>query len=183
MTRTILTPAAFPAAALTDVKQWLAITGSGEDDALTSLVKAAIELCESFTGQMLLESECEEPLPACRGIWQVLATRPVQAITQLEGVPAEGARFTLTADAYAIDLEADGGAKIRLLRQGSAGRIAVRFTAGMAGDWADLPESLRHGVIRLAAHLFRQRVEENTAGAPPAAVTALWRPWRRYHLA
>lgn len=183
MTRTIIAPAAFPAAALTELKQWLAITSSAEDAALTALIKSALEICEGFTGQMALEAECEEILPACRGRWQRLATRPVQAIVSLEGIPAEGARFALAADAYALDLEAEGSARIRLISQGAAGRIAVRFTAGLAAEWTQLPESLRHGVIRLAAHMFRSRESESAAPAAPTAVIALWRPWRRFQLA
>lgn len=84
---------------------------------------------------------------------------------------------------YAIDLEADGSALVQLADQGNAGRIAVRFTAGLAGEWGNLPESLRHGVIRLAAHMFRSRESESGAPAAPAAVVALWRPWRRFQLA
>ena len=49
--------------------------------------------------------------------------------------------------------------------------------------WADLPESLRHGVVRLAAHHFRQRESDSTLLMPPAAIAALWRPWRRMRVA
>ena len=79
MQRTILTPAALPAAALGELKDWLAITASGEDAPLTRLLLAALGLCEGFTGHLPLEAECEELLPASAA-WQVLATHPVQAI-------------------------------------------------------------------------------------------------------
>jgi len=181
MTRTILVPPAFPAAALGQLKQWLAITTDAEDEALGALIRSALEICEAFTGHMLLEAECEEILPACRGTWQNLSSRPVQAILGAEGIPPEGARYPLAADTYAAELEADGSAKFRLLHQGTAGRIALRYTAGLAADWEALPEALRHGVIRLAAHMYRLRADDG-APPPPAAVIALWRPWRRYHL-
>ena len=179
--RTTLTPPALPDAALGALKAWLAISTTAEDAALTALLGAALETCEAFTGQTVLETEFEELLPA-QSRWQVLTSRPVQAITLAEGIPAEGARFTLAADAYAIELDADGGARFRLDRQGTAGRIAVRFTAGLAVEWDDVPEAIRHGTIRLAAHLYRQRDSETGTATPPAAVAALWRPWRRLHL-
>ena len=72
--------------------------------------------------------------------------------------------------------------RVRLVRQGAAGRIAVRFTAGLAADWNSLPDSLRHGLIRLAAFAWRQRDDESSDALPPAVVAALWRPWRRYRL-
>lgn len=181
MKRTVLTPADLASAALADLKQWLAITASAEDAALAGLLGASVEACEAFTGAMPLEATCEEILPARRE-WQALVTRPVQAILGIEGIPAEGPRFALAADACDIELDADGSGRVRLLRQGAEGRIAVRFAAGLAPDWNALPDGLRHGVVRLAAELFRAR-DGAAAVAMPSAVTALWRPWRRMRLA
>jgi hypothetical protein len=48
------------------------------------------------------------------------------------------------------------------------------------GCWGAHP--LRQGVVRLAAHLYAER-DGPELGGPPAAVTALWRPWRRMRLA
>jgi hypothetical protein len=47
--------------------------------------------------------------------------------------------------------------------------------------WSEVPEALRQGMVRLAAHLYAHRDREEGAG-PPAAVTALWRLWRRLGL-
>ena len=180
--RTILTPAVLPDTALAELKSWLGISATADDTTLTELLRAALDVCEGFTGTMPLEQTCEEVLPARTGCWQALSARPVQAITSVEGIPAEGANFALAADAYAIDLTADGGARVRLVRQGAAGRIAVQFSAGLAADWDALPDSLRHGLIRLAAFAWRQRDDESSEALPPAVVAALWRPWRRYRL-
>ncbi|MGN6497744.1 MAG: head-tail connector protein [Tsuneonella sp.] len=181
MKRAIVTPADLAGAALDELKQWLAITSTAEDAALIALLGAAGEMCEAFTGTMPLETECEELLAGSTE-WQALSARPVQAISGIEAVPAEGARYPLAADAYAIELEADGSGRVRLVRQGNAGRVAVRFTAGLAPDWASLRAGLRQGIVRLAAYAYRER-GEGGASAPPAAVTALWRPWRRMRLA
>jgi len=182
MKRAIVVPATLAGAALDELKDWLAITTPRDDAALTALLRAALEMCEAFTGQMPLAAQCEEVLPA-GSCWQALATRPVQAIAGVDGIPAEGARFALAAGDYAIELEADGGAMVRVIRTGAATRVAVRFTAGLAAEWADLPEALRHGTIRLAAHHYRQRELEPASPVPPAAVAALWRPWRRMRVA
>ena len=182
MTRVIIVPPMPSPEALGELKQWLALTGSREDAMLERLIGAALELCEGFTGQLLLQATCEEVLGSANG-WQSLATRPIQAILAVQGIPAEGARFALAADAYAIELDTDGGARVRVHSPGAAGRIAVRFVAGLAPSWNGLPESLRHGVIRLAAHQHRARENSAADPVPPAAVTALWRPWRRMRLA
>jgi len=181
MQRAIVVPPAPAPEALAELKQWLAITGAREDALLERLLGAAFDLCEGFTGQMPLEATCEEVLSA-GDRWQWLATRPIQAVVAVESIPADGARFALPSDAYMLELDPDGGARVRVTAPGAAGRIAVRFVAGLAPTWADLPESLRHGVIRLAAHQHRTR-ESNLESVPPAAVTALWRPWRVMRLA
>lgn len=183
MKRAIITPYALAPAALTELKDWLGIASPADDNQLTTLLRAAIEHCEDFTGLMPLEQTCEEILPVQSG-WQVLTARPVQAITQAQGIPAEGARFALAVDAYAIDLTADGAGRVRVISPGSAGRVAVRYTAGLATSWSALPEALRHGILRLAASQYRARESDGLATAsPPAAVAALWRPWRRMKLA
>ena len=182
MKRAIITPAGLAGAALGDLKAWLAITTSGDDAALGALLATALETCEGFTGAMPLAQLCEEIVPAS-GCWQRLMTRPVQAVTWVEGIPASGARFAIAIADYAVDLDADGGASFRLTQRGEADRVAVRFTAGMAAGWADLPDSLRHGVLRLAAHHYRQRESDSAQAMPPAAVAALWRPWRRMRVA
>jgi uncharacterized phiE125 gp8 family phage protein len=182
MQRIIVTPAALAPAALAELKQWLGITTAADDAPLTSLLAAALETCEGFTGAMPLEAVCEEMVPAARG-WHPLATRPVQAIGALYGVPEAGDRFALAADAYEVELDADGGGRVRLREPGAVARIAVRFTAGLVPEWDALPDALRHGVMRLAAHQHRERESSGAAPLPPAAVAALWRPWRRMRLA
>lgn len=57
--------------------------------------------------------------------------------------------------------------------------------AAAAADWAELPPGLTEGIIRFAAHLYRDR--DGGPGSlgtrePPAAVAALWRPWREPRL-
>jgi len=181
MKRAIVTPPTLPGAALAELKQWLAITTTRDDAGLSALLLTALDMCEAFTGQMPIESGCEEVLNVTSS-WQTLATRPVQAITEVQGIPSDGPRFILPADNYAIALDADGTGSVMVMNPASAGRIAVRFTAGLASDWTGLPEPLRHGIIRLAAHQHRARDDDRAGPIPPASVVALWRPWRRMRL-
>jgi uncharacterized phiE125 gp8 family phage protein len=181
MNRVILTPASLPSAVLAELKQWLAITTSQDDAPLQALLAAALDVCEGFTGQMPLESECEEVLPANAG-WHALATRPVLAITGMDALAADGSRVALDPGSYEIELDADGTGRVRLPLPGERARVAVRFTAGLAPDWDGLPDALRHGLIRLAAHQHRERDGAGASPLPPASVAALWRPWQRLRL-
>jgi len=181
MKRAIVVPAILAGAALDELKDWLAITTTRDDAMLAALLHSALDLCEAFTGQMPLEALCEEML-APNTAWQQLSTRPVMAVTGVDCLAPDNSRSALPSEDYAFELEVDGSAKVRILRLGQSRRFAARFTAGMATDWVHLPDGLRQGVLRLAAYHYRQRDEAETRAVPPAAVAALWQPWRRMRL-
>lgn len=184
MKRAIVAPPSLAPAALSDLKAWLGITTGRDDAELTALLLTALDLCEGFTGAMPLQAGCEEVLVASAD-WQTLSTRPVQAMTGVAKIAPTGLRTSLAAGDYEFDVGADGSGRIRLKVPLSETRVAVTFTAGLAASWSALPDPLRHGIMRLAAHEHRLRDGERTAQrvAPPAAVAALWRPWRTMRLA
>ncbi|MBS0255829.1 MAG: hypothetical protein JSS36_11640 [Proteobacteria bacterium] len=182
MMRLIVTPASLPAAALAALKDWLGITVSADDASLGVLLRASLDLCAEFTGMMPLACTVEENLPLGTD-WQSLTTRPVLAITGVDGIALDGTRAALGLASYDSEIAADGTARVRIHDGGALTRVAVRFSAGLAPDWDHLPEPLRHGVIRLAAHQYRSRETPGAEPLPPASVAALWRPWRRLRLA
>ena len=164
-------------------KGFLRVERADEDGLIGGLAAAAAELCESFIGQALLVRSFVETMPASRA-WQRLTRTPVRAIALVEALPAEGPAQSLASDAYAIDIDANGDGWVRLTAPGEIRRIRVGYEAGVAAAWADLPSALRHGIVRLAAYFYTSRGAEGArpAEAPPAAVTALWRPYRRIRL-
>ncbi len=164
-------------------KGYLRVERSDEDGLIAGLVEAAAELCEGFTGQVLLERGFAETLAAGRA-WQRLGRAPVRAITAVEALGIDGSAQPLASGAYAIDIDAHGEGWVRLTAPGDARRIRVDYQAGIAEAWPALPAALRHGIVRLAAFFYTSRVPEGgrPADSPPAAVTALWRPYRRMRL-
>lgn len=165
---------------LVDTKAYLRLEDAGEDAPLTRLIAAATALCEGFTGIVLIVRAATETVPAC-GAWRRLTLTPVTAIADVEGRAGAGDPFALAMDAYAIDIDAAGDGWVRVASPGPATRATVRYTTGLASDWAGLPEPIRQGIVRLAAHFYSHRDAADEAG-PPAAVAALWRPWRRMRL-
>lgn len=165
---------------LEEVKAYLRMVGSEEDALLAGLVRSATELCEAFTRLALIEREIEETLPA-RGAWTRLGEAPVRAILGVSALDASAGSSALPGGDYAVDIDAAGEGWVRVMRSGGAGRVLVRYRAGKAADWNGVPEPLRQGVVRMAAHLYTHRDRED-GGGPPAAVTALWLPYRRLRL-
>jgi len=109
----------------------------------------------------------------------------VRSIDLVEAIGEDGVATPLPAGAFAIDVDASGDGWVRLTNSGGAARVRVSASAGMAADTNELPEPLRHGILRLVGHLFASRDGGGIGGPggePPAAVTALWRPYRRMRL-
>lgn len=180
----LLTMAAVPgaelAAAREAVKDYARVAQPQEDALIEELAATALLLCEAFCGRLTLAREAVEVLP-CSATWTRLGAAPVRAITAVEGLPAEGAAFALPVGAYAIDIDAEGAGWVRVTAPGAAGRVRVTYQAGLASGWETLPVPLRQGAVRLATHLYQHR-DDAREGPPPAAVAALWRPWRRVQL-
>lgn len=175
----LLNPPALPVP-LEPVKAYLRIDGSDEDALLAGLVRSATELCEAFTRLALIERDVEETVPA-RPVWIRLEQAPVRAILAASALPEAGEPAALGSGDYAVDIDAAGDGWVRVLRRGGGGRVLVRYKAGLARSWNAIPEPLRQGIVRMASHLYTHRDRADGA-APPAAVTALWMPYRRLRL-
>jgi len=152
---------------------------TGEEEALLAgLVRTASALCESFTGQVLVARPFEEVLPPGGG-WQRLGLTPVRAIEEVAVLAADGSAAVLGAGDFEIDIDSRGDGWVRVANRDR--KVRVRGQAGLANEPNGVPEPLRQGILRLIAHLFAAR--DGGGGEPPAAVTALWRPYRRMRLA
>jgi uncharacterized phiE125 gp8 family phage protein len=184
MQRIVVLPAEIGEAGLAELKHWLGISRNTEDALLMSLLQAALELCEAFTGQAPLAQLVEERVPPQRGL-RLLDSRPVREIAAVEVIASDGTRTGLTPLDYTAEIAACGTANFRLLTPVQGRALAVRLMVGIAGDWASLPPALRQGIIRLAAHHYRDRDADGqrVPAPPPISVTALWQPWRLMRLA
>jgi len=173
---TVIDEPGAPPLALVEAKDWLRIAGAGEDATIAALIAAAGAMCESFTGQLLIERGCSTAIAG--GGWQRLGATPVRAIESVETMA--GAAVASTGYDADIDIAGDGWVRIK-----GSGPAQVRYRAGLAVAAAGVPDGLRQGLLRMVAHLYATRGGGSSDGgneAPPAAVTALWRPWRRLRL-
>jgi uncharacterized phiE125 gp8 family phage protein len=184
MQRIIMLPAVIEQDAVAELKQWLGISRPGEDAMLAGLLLAALDLCEAFTGQAPLAQTVAERIALQRG-WRNLTSRPVRALVSVELVGRDGTLSLLEEPAYATEFSANGALSIRIARPQDGQAMVVTMAVGIAPDWAALPDALRQGIIRLAAHYYRDRDSDGQRQPvpPPASVTALWRPWRNLRLA
>jgi len=176
MQRTVTTPADLNGEALDDLKRWLAISRASEDSLLVDLLGTSLALCEAFTGQAPIEQTVEERTPVTAGEY-ALTTRSIRALVSVELVEQDGNRLPIAESDYTFEVDAYDTACFRLHAALEGRCIAIAVRAGIASDWAALPDALKQGAIRLAAYHYRDR-DNPRATPPPASITALWRPWR-----
>lgn len=171
------------ALAVAEVKAVLRIVAGDEDALIAAFAETALGLAEQFLGVVTLTRPMADVMPGSRA-WQRIGAGPVRMIGTVEaaddaGENGAGEPVALSPGAYAIDIDAAGDGWLRLTDPGAAKRVRVSIVAGIADDWSGLPLPIRQGAVLLAAYLFETR---DAAGAPPVAVTALWRPFRRIAL-
>ncbi len=173
----IIDPIIVTADAVDEAKTYLRIEQDEEDAVIAAFLSTAIRHCEAFVGQMLIRRNGVVRLPVSAA-WQRLSITPILSITSVTGIPADGASFLMPVAAYGLDIDGNGDGWVRVTQPGAAGRIDVAVVAGVAAAWGGIPDPLRHGILRMVAHLHAYRDSASDAG-PPAAIAALWRPWRR----
>lgn len=163
-----------PIVTLTEAQAYARVESGSEEALLAGLVRTASALCEAFLGQIIIARPFSESVEAS-GEWRRLQVVPVRSIDS-----ASSAGTPLPAVAYATDIDSSGQGWFRVTGGSIGGLVTVSGSAGMALDPNGVPEPIRQGVLRLVAHLFTGR--DGDGGQIPAAVTALWRPYRRIRL-
>ncbi len=173
-------PVIVAAEAVDDAAAYLRLSSDEDLTLVAALIVTAIEQCEGFCGQILLRRSVSEQL-RITGVWQLLRALPVRSITDLVGLSADGTPAAIPITQYSLDIDGSGAGWLRVGAAGSAVLARVTYQAGLYEAWGDMSAPLRQGVIRLVAHLYTVRDSADDAG-PPAAVAALWRPFRRMRL-
>ncbi|MBA3940524.1 MAG: hypothetical protein C0520_04870 [Sphingopyxis sp.] len=162
---------------LEEARAWLRL-GAGTEDALVErLIGAAVNICETFTGQRLIVRAAEEVVPLRAGVARP-AARPVVAIESVALVAEGGVETPLDPGGYRVDIVA-GRAQVTVPGAGD-GQVRIAVRAGLAEAADDLPGAIRHGLERMVQHLYEAR--DDRERPPPAAIAALWQPWRRLAL-
>lgn len=164
-----------PIVTLNEAQAFARVETGEEEAVLAGLIRSASALCEAFLGQVVIARPFTEQLPASSE-WQRLTSLPVRSIDEVTsgGVP-------IPLGGFATDIDASGFGWVRVTDGGGGAVVEVSGVAGLALSQNAVPEPIRQGVLRLVAHLFNGR--DGDGGEMPAAVTALWHPYRRLRLA
>lgn len=169
-----------PIVTMGEAQAYVRIETGEEEAVLAGLIRTTSALCEAFINQVVIARDFEADVPVSGG-WERLPLTPVRSINEVQSIGDDGAAVPLARGAYSVDIDSSGDGWVRLTQAMDAKRLRASGEAGIADDENDVPEPIRQGVLRLVAHLFTAR--DGEGGDVPAAVTALWRPYRRLRMA
>ena len=164
---------------MSEAQAYVRIETGEEEAVLAGLIRTASGLCEAFLNQVVVARDFDIDVPAS-GAWERLPIAPVRSITGVTSIDLNDVATPLSSGTYAMDIDFAGDGWLRLEQLTEDSRLRVSGRAGMADSENGVPEPIRQGVLRLVAHLFT--VRDGDGGEPPAAVTALWRPYRRMRI-
>lgn len=168
------------AVSLNEARSWLRLGATIDDAVVAGLVRAATSVCEAFVGQWLIVRAGEDILPLAPGGVIQPGARPVVGIDAVDLLLPDGGTVALAAGDYRTAIGRDGTARVTIDDPRGAERACVTYRAGIAEGANDIPEAIRQGILRMTQHLHDAR--DGAGAALPAAIAALWQPWRRLTL-
>ncbi|MEM9740401.1 MAG: hypothetical protein AAF829_11070 [Pseudomonadota bacterium] len=185
MTLTVIAPPDALPVSHSDMKDYLRIGHTGEDDLVSALNLAATQRVESALSQVLVTQTLERTFDAWpKGLFgrgALLRPSPVSALQSVilssdeTGDEDVTGRFQVSAD------------RLRLRPWSMTppvpigGQIAVRFDAGYGAE-QDVPEDLKLAVKMIAAHDYSGRTLPLSSDALPSAVDDILSVYRRIRL-
>lgn len=164
---------------LNEARGWLRLGATVDDAVVAGLVRAATNICEAFIGQWLIVRAAEEIWPIGGGTARLKA-RPVIGVDDVALLAPDGGETPLAQGEYGVVLDRGGSARVTVEPSGTADRLRISYRAGIAEGANGVPEAIRQGIVRMTQHLYDAR--DDAGAAPPAAIAALWQPWRRLTL-
>jgi phage conserved hypothetical protein, phiE125 gp8 family len=160
---------------LAEAKAHLRLAGSGEDDLLAGLIRAAREDVERSTGVALIDQHWRLSLDCLpRNDTISLLRHPLREITGVTAFGSEGEATLVSPDDYFVDLDSRP-ARLHFLRRPSYGRalngLEIDFRAGFGEAGTDVPDLLRRAILLLVAHWYEFRAgyrpDEQPVSYPP----------------
>jgi uncharacterized phiE125 gp8 family phage protein len=176
-------PPATEPLALDETKGFLRVDQDNDDALVSSLITAARQLCEGYTGRSLVSrgySLFFDRWPKLRVI--ELPYPPLLSVAEVNIYAPDNSFITLDPAGYYADTAggrivlADGAVRPRPGR--AANGIEIRYTAGYGAAGEDVPAPLRQGMLMLVAHLYEHRGDSPDQALPVSCAAALFRPYR-----
>lgn len=205
------TPPAIEPLALDEVKAFLRVDQTADDNLISALITAARQFCEANTGRSLITRSYSLFLDRWPGagfarrlfVPEVEHARiprevelcainlphpPLLSVAQINIYAADNTSAVFDASNYYVDMAGVPGRIV--LTQGAVpplpGRIAngieIQFTAGYGTTENSVPTLLRQGMLQVIAHLYEHRGDNPDQALLASGAAAIFQPYRLVNL-
>lgn len=189
--RLITGPTASPVS-LAEAKAHLRVYGTEDDGLIAGYLMAATQSAEKQTNLLLGEQTWELTIDQWpSSVWGSggvirLPRSPVQSVTSISYVDADGVTQTVLAGDYVLDANVQPAAiypvfgKTWPAARPQANAVAVRFVVG----YTQIPEPIRAAILLLVGHFYENREAVIVGQAPselPMGVESLLFPFRVFY--
>ncbi len=189
--RLITGPTASPVS-LAEAKAHLRFYGTEDDGLIAGYLMAATQSAEQQTNLLLGEQTWELTIDQWpSSVWGSggvirLPRSPVQSVTSISYVDADGVTQTVLAGDYVLDANVRPAAiypafgKAWPVTRPQANAVAVRFVVG----YTQIPEPIRAAILLMVGHFYENREAVIVGQAPselPMGVEALLFPFRVFY--
>lgn len=163
MALTLTTGPAIEPVTLTEAKEHLRVDIEDDDSLILTYIAAARRNVESWLHRALINQTFTLKLDEFPSVIR-LPRPPLSSVTSIQYIDDDGVEQTVSSSVYTVDTDSTPGLVYEAYDQdwpsdlrGIANQITVTYVAGFGADAADVPETIRAGILMLAADLYEHR--------------------------
>ncbi|WP_039455872.1 head-tail connector protein [Candidatus Jidaibacter acanthamoebae] len=137
---------------ITQVKNFLKIEHNTDDDLIKTMINAAVEVCENYTGLALINQEWLIQFSDIATYKIELPIRPIENIKQVEIRYHDGSKMKYGLEHYSLDQNC-----LLLHVTPIAAQIDIICKCGYGSSFAAIPAHLGSILLEHVAHLYESR--------------------------
>jgi uncharacterized phiE125 gp8 family phage protein len=148
---------------LAEVKSYLKIDDSNEDTMLSTLIKGARMVAESYLNQGLITQTVTEKLDRLGNPTIYLSVSPVIAVSSFQYANSENTTATFAATDYVVDTFSKparlnlGYGKTWPTLYGNINDVTITYTVGYGTESSAVPFQIRQAILLMVADTYENR--------------------------
>ena len=148
---------------LAEVKSYLKIDDSNEDTMLSTLIKGARMVAESYLNQGLITQTITEKLDRLSNPTIYLSVSPVLAVSSFQYANSENTTATFAATDYVVDTFSKparlnlGYGKTWPTLYGNINDVTIIYTVGYGTESSAIPFQIRQAILLMVADTYENR--------------------------
>ena len=148
---------------LAEVKSYLKIDDSNEDTMLSTLIKSARMVAESYLNQGLITQTITEKLDRLSNPTIYLSVSPVLAVSSFQYANSENTTATFAATDYVVDTFSKparlnlGYGKTWPTLYGNINDVTITYTVGYGTESSAVPFQIRQAILLMVADTYENR--------------------------